>query len=107
MAGISISGMDSLLETLDFGGSGTASYTVRADTDYAVYVEFGSSRNKAQPFLRPAVEETMRDADSLLGDEITPDSIAEAVAEDIADNAQRIAPVDTGKLERSIEVRER
>jgi len=29
---------------------------IRADTEYAIFVEFGTSRMAAQPFIRPALE---------------------------------------------------
>ncbi|ELZ00767.1 HK97-gp10 family putative phage morphogenesis protein [Natrialba asiatica] len=104
MTGISISGFDGLLDSLDYRTSGTVQYTVRAGVDYAIYVEYGTSKMQAQPFLRPAVEEAVRDLDRIIGSDLDPDTIADTLANEIADNAQSRAPVDTGALRDSIEV---
>ncbi|MCU4754241.1 hypothetical protein OB919_20035 [Halobacteria archaeon AArc-curdl1] len=106
MSGISVSGFDTVLDALDYDVSGTAKYTVKARAEYAVFVEFGSSRNQAQPFIRPAVEQTMRNIDTLIDDTADSDEIARILAEDIADNSRGNAPVDTGNLRDSITVEE-
>lgn len=41
-----------------------------ADTNYAEYVEFGTSRMKAQPFLRPAIEYVEENAPKLFQKEL-------------------------------------
>lgn len=38
----------------------TMTLTIHADESYASYVEFGTSRQSAQPYLRPALEEMPR-----------------------------------------------
>jgi len=85
--------------------SGDATYRVIADTDYAVYVEFGTKNMAAQPYLRPAVNQALRESGSLWeqsdGDI---DEFVEKFADKVAENAQDNAPVDTGTLRDSIRV---
>jgi HK97 gp10 family phage protein len=47
---------DSITHETDFG-SGDPSVTVGTNVEYAPYVEFGSSKAAAQPFLYPALTE--------------------------------------------------
>lgn len=82
----------------------SATYRVKADTDYAVYVEFGTRNMPAQPYMRPAVNQTMREADRYIDKADSMDEFVEMLANKIADRAQDRAPVDTGTLRDSITV---
>jgi hypothetical protein len=103
---LEISGINSTKQKLENAKPETTSYRVTADTDYAVYVEFGTKSQSAQPFMRQAVNQVMRDADSIAESAESTDDLVETLAEEIADEARDNAPVDTGKLRNSIEVRE-
>jgi phage gpG-like protein len=94
-------GMDTVLDALDFESFGTARYVVGTNVEYAVYVEFGTSRNQAQPYLRPAVERAVRSMDQLSVAD-SPEEIAQRLALKIEAEAKREAPVDTGTLKASI-----
>jgi len=103
--GLSLYGMNETLELLDgMKPDDSATYRVQADTDYAVYVEFGTKNMSAQPYMRPAVNQTMRNAGKHADDADDVDEFVEILAEEIASKARDRAPVDTGKLQNSITV---
>jgi HK97 gp10 family phage protein len=52
------------------GGGGVVNPRTRREVDYAAYVEFGSSRSPAQPFLQPALEKNLPSLDALLSGKI-------------------------------------
>lgn len=77
-------------------------YVVGTPVEYSVYVELGTSRMAAQPYLRPAVERVARNIQSYLdGADTLADAIA-AIALAIEAEAKRLCPVDTGQLRASI-----
>ena len=41
---------------------------VDSNVEYAPHVEYGTSRQKAQPFLRPALDENIEDIKRVMGD---------------------------------------
>lgn len=49
-------------------GPGDTEVTVGTDLEYAPYVEFGTSRMGAQPFLRPAFDENQDEVYREIGD---------------------------------------
>lgn len=102
---IEVDGIESTKAMLETKKPDTAKYRVTADTEYAVYVEFGTRYMEAQPFMRPAVNQTMRNAGKYAEDANDTDEFVESIAEAIANKAERKAPVDTGRLQNSIEVR--
>lgn len=102
-SGTSIFGFSSLMDALDFDASGTASYVVGSNVEYAVYVEFGTSSQQAQPYLRPAVERAVRKLDTVVEDADSTDEIAEALALQVEREAKELVPVDSGNLKGSIE----
>lgn len=104
--GIKVLGFTSTIEMLDDMKPETATYRVKADTDYAVYVEFGTKSQEAQPFMRRAVNQTMRNSDTIMSNADDINEFVRLLAERIADNADSNAPVDTGKLQNSITVEE-
>lgn len=103
---IDISGIDSAQAALEEAKPQEAEYRVNAGTSYAVYVEFGTKHMEAQPFLRPAVNQTMREAESIFEDSDDVDEFVEALAERIQEHAKESVPVRTGRLKRSITVEE-
>jgi hypothetical protein len=101
---VSMDGFGTLKETLEYDGFGTASYRVEAGAPYSVYVEFGTSKMQAQPFLRPAVEDVIANIDHYIDDVDSPEELVEELAKAIAKRARDRAPVDTGRLRDSITV---
>lgn len=73
---------------------------------YAGYVEFGTSKMRAQPYLIPAIRRVVYNADEYLDGADSLADFEKQLAEGIADEAQKRAPVDTGRLMNSISVRE-
>jgi len=100
VAGISISGISTVMSTLDYDGFGTVAYRVGTNVEYAIYVEFGTSSNQAQPYLRPAVEQAMAEIDQISWD--SPEELVEKLALRIESYAKDNTPVDTGNLQGSI-----
>ena len=52
------------------GGGGVVNPRTRREVDYAAYVEFGTSRTPAQPFLQPALEKNLPSLEALLSGKI-------------------------------------
>lgn len=44
-----------LRNSINHTREGEGSFVVEADTDYAAHVEFGTSKQAAQPYMRPAL----------------------------------------------------
>ncbi len=102
MAGTSILGFGDVVDALDYEEFGTQTYRVGTNAEYAVYVEFGTSRNQAQPFLRPAVEEAVSELHEIADDVDSGNELVERLALKIEAYAKDRAPVDTGNLRASI-----
>lgn len=100
--GVDASGIKEAKTMLEDAKPETASYRVSAQTDYAVYVEFGTKYMEAQPFMRPATNQVMRNAGMYAKKADSTDEFVRELAEAIADKAADRAPVDTGRLKRSI-----
>ena len=80
------------------------SYVVGASAEYAAYVEFGTSRNRAQPYLFPAARYVMRtEFDTLASAAASPADLIRRIALAIEREAKKRAPVDTGNLRSSIQ----
>lgn len=100
---VDISGIEATEQMLEESKpEATAEWRVHADTDYAVYVEFGTSKMEAQPYLRPAARRAMRNIDSLAEDADNVNELVENIAIAIEDEAKERVPVDTGQLRNSI-----
>lgn len=95
-------GLDGVMNALDYDGFGTQEYRVGTNVEYAVYVEFGTSRMEAQPYLRPAAEQAVAELDQIADDVDNADELVEELALKIEEYAKERAPVDTGKLRNSI-----
>lgn len=80
------------------------SYVVGASAEYAAYVEFGTTSNRAQPYLFPAARYVMRtEFDSLASSARSVGDLIRRVALAIEREAKKRAPVDTGNLRSSIQ----
>ena len=100
-------GVASLLNSVDDITSkwdSKASGRTTANTEYAIFVEWGTSRMAAQPYMRPAAEQVARRVGSMANQADGIDDLVRMVCEEIRDTAKRIVPVDTGKLQASIRV---
>jgi len=96
MSGITMLGLDGVLDALDYDGFGSREYRVGTNAEYAVYVEYGTSSNQAQPYLRPAVEKALSEFDRYKREVSSPDELIEHLALKIEEYAKKNAPVDTG-----------
>lgn len=81
---------------------GTSTYVVGTSVEYAVFVEFGTSRMRAQPYFRPAIRETMAEADALSEGVDSADALVAAIAHQIERKMKENVAVDTGNLRSSI-----
>lgn len=111
--------------------SGTVTYAIGTNVDYAAVVEYGSGPHEitpddaevlrfevggtvvytqhvdhpgteAQPYLRPAIKEAGGNLKSIASNATTLEQATRRIAEDVASRAKRKAPVDTGTLRASI-----
>lgn len=103
MAGTSMLGFDDMISALNYESFGSRTYRVGTNVEYSVYVEFGTSRNEAQPYLRPAVEQAVSELDQIANDADSPEELVEMLALKVEEYAKDKAPVDTGNLRGSIE----
>lgn len=79
-----------------------AEWVVGTNVEYSVYVEFGTSRQAAQPYLRPAVESAQRKSERIFSQADSLDDAIRDLAFFIEKDAKRRCPVDTGNLMGSI-----
>lgn len=87
----------------EWAGDDDVVYIVGTNVEYAAYVEFGTSRQQAQPYLRPAAEKVAKNPERYVDG--NPDSVEayiRQVALAIEREATEKAPVDTGNLQNSI-----
>lgn len=105
-AGVKLLDYAATVDALESAKPAEATYRVSASTDYAVHVEFGTKHAPAQPYMRPAVNQVMRNAERYASSADDTDELVESIAEAIADKARGKAPVDTGTLRDSITVEE-
>lgn len=101
---IDVDGLSGVLTTLEGvkPDNKTTAWEVGSDVEYSIYVEYGTSKMQAQPYLRPAVNQTMREADKYLARADDVDEFIELLAKSVEEKATARAPVDTGRLKRSI-----
>jgi len=104
---VTLNGVSNTVQTINTIKSGlTASgngWVVGVGVDYGAYVEFGTSRMAAQPYLFPAARQAMRsDFRGIERNANTLDEVVEGVALAIERRAKQNAPVDTGALRASI-----
>lgn len=79
-------------------------YVVGVGAHYGAYVEFGTSKMQAQPYLMPATNYVMRSKyDRLQQQAGSTDDLVRLIAMEIEGEAKVRAPVDTGNLMGSIE----
>lgn len=91
----------SMLEGLAPEG-GTARYSVGTNVEYAPYVEFGTYKMAAQPYMRPAAREVRGNLSSHLSGADSVDAMVKSIAQQVERRAKQKCPVDTGTLRASI-----
>lgn len=108
--GVQVAGFHAASEAIEkvmVGYSPTTEALVGVGAEYGAYVELGTSRMRAQPYLFPAVETVMRTEFARISFEARGaanpgDFIITELARAIEEEAKRNAPVDTGFLKGSI-----
>lgn len=101
-------GVSSLLGSIDDIQErwlGSVTYTVGTNIEYSLYVEYGTSRMAAQPYLRPAAAHVRRNLDRWAESANSIEALVEQAALELEAYAKSTAPVDTGTLRASIEAR--
>lgn len=104
--GVQMSGFADTIQLLDqvrLRWGEDVTWVVGPTAHYGIYVELGTSRQKPQPYLEPAVRSVIAEAERLT--KSVDDGSAEAVkilAFEIERRAKKNAPVDTGNLRASI-----
>lgn len=78
-------------------------YIVGPSVEYAAYVEFGTSKMDAQPYLLPAAREVGRNPTAHINNPQSGDDLVRQIAFAIERKASENAPVDTGALKASIQ----
>lgn len=96
------SALNSISDLLRYRVNNT--WYVGTNVHYGAYVEFGTSRMQAQPFLRPAAREVSGDLEEYFSRHNSGDAALKAVALDVERQAKKNCPVDTGNLKGSIRI---
>lgn len=107
MAGMSVSGVAGVMSAFDELWTFAEElrdtvYIVGTNVEYAVHVEFGTSRMQAQPYLFPAARRVIRSPEKHIGTPEDGDELVRQLALAIEREASDDAPVDTGNLKASI-----
>lgn len=97
-----LAAMTSQLNTLLNTWGDAEPWEVEVGAPYAGFVEFGTVHMSAQPYFRPAVEQVGTDVGRRVKAANSSDEVVSQLAKDIEREAQRLAPVDTGRLRDSI-----
>lgn len=108
--GFELLGKSSVLSALDdllSAWTVDSEWYVVAGADYAPYVEYGTYKMQAQPYMRPAAKTVGSQMDGYMDRVQTADEAQRAVAKAVEEEAKRIVPVDTGHLKNSIETKQR
>lgn len=84
-----------------------AAYEAYADADHAGFVEGGTSKMQAQPYMRPAVDQVRGQLKRHAAQSGSTNELTRNVALAIADRARQIVVVDTGELRGSIDTRKK
>jgi hypothetical protein len=118
--GLSISGLattKAALEALKFDVDDETAYIVGPTVNYAVFVDRGTSKMEARPFVRPAAERVQANLETEVGrfldgdlNDSSMDAITRAAALAVQREMQRIitqkGAVDTGTLRSSVNIQE-
>lgn len=103
--GAQLIGVGSMLDAIDdiqVRLTDDAVYVVGTNVSYSIYVEFGTSRMEAQPYLIPAAREVKGELSQIAANKNSLEAVVKAAALEIERRAAENAPVDTGNLQASI-----
>lgn len=78
-------------------------WIIGTNVEYAVYVHFGTSKQRAQPYLFPAAEKVIARSDQYWQQSSNVNEFIRKLAMEIERVAKHYCPVDTGNLMNSIE----
>ncbi|WP_248908150.1 hypothetical protein [Halocatena marina] len=107
--GAQMTGVGSLLNTVNDIKERwftTTTYIVATNIEYGIYVEFGTYKMAAQPYLRPAADHARRNIDRWAANADSIDELVRDVALEIERYAKEVVPVDEGTLRGSIRAEE-
>lgn len=85
-----------------YGGDDDVVWIVGTNVEYAAFVEFGTSKMEAQPYLLPAARRVGRSPGRYLDNPSSTSAFVRQLALAIEREAAERAPVDTGQLQASI-----
>lgn len=102
--GVSLVGGGQIVEEFEAVATGDTApdYIVGTGVEYAAYVEFGTSKMQAQPYLEPAVRTVMRNLGRYEEEADDIEELIKILALEIEREAKQGCPVDTGTLRSSI-----
>lgn len=103
---MSVTGIADAVDTMNSlsRGMNDVAYVVGVGAEYGAYVEFGTSKMAAQPYLIPATQEVMNaEFDRHEAAATSMEDLVRRLAVAIEKNARDNAPEDTGHLKGSIE----
>jgi len=118
--GLSLTGLattKAALETLKFDVDDETAYIVGPTVSYSVFVDRGTSKMEARPFVRPAAERVQANLETEVGrfldgglNDSSMDAITRAAALAVQREMQRIitqkGAVDTGTMRSSVSIQE-
>jgi len=84
------------------GSGGKPEYVVGTGVEYAAYVELGTSKMEAQPYLFPAARQVTRNFEKYERQAGSVDELVATLALAIEREAKKLCPVDTTNLRSSI-----
>lgn len=107
-----ISAAQQAIKNVEVRYSGGAAYVVGPTAEYSVYVELGTSRMPARPFVRPAAERVQQNlrfyVDRFADDPENEDAVLRAVAVGVQEEIQRVITekglIDTGNMRASVRI---
>lgn len=104
MKAVGVSAAIDAIKTVKSGWNGDAAYVVAVGAEYGAYVEFGTSKMEAQPYLFPAARTVINsEYERHEAAARSVDDLVRRLALAIEREAKQNAPVDTGNLRSSIE----
>lgn len=105
MAGMSVTGVGraiDMFESVRIGFGQDVVYVTGTNVEYAPFVELGTSRQEAQPYLFRAARQVNRSFDRFAAEHQSMVGLVKRLALEIEALAKQFVPVQTGNLRGSI-----